>query len=234
MFIIYGTCNHISWYLSSLTKDKDYIVYKKGLDLKSLPISHCVIASDPTKYLTLRNEFLKIYEISGCDGTLNIVHSYFDNFDLFNSLHKSFSHESLILNAYDFEKCAAEIIRLMDKNVISLDLTRFWVDGGRDGLGKYSIGSSENSIEVDFAMEAKRYKDNQGVRVRWTSRLISRIRHRQFGVLVTTSYVHHQAYKEITKDGHPLIIVSAIDIVKILKQNGITDLSKLKRWLKQF
>ena len=150
---------------------------------------------------------------------IKTIYDYFD------------SHQN---DAYDFEKCAAEIIRLMDKNVISLDLTRFWVDGGRDGLGKYSIGSSENSIEVDFAMEAKRYKDNQGVRVRWTSRLISRIRHRQFGVLVTTSYVHHQAFKEITKDGHPLIIVSAIDIVKILKQNGITDLSKLKRWLKQF
>ena len=61
-----------------------------------------------------------------------------------------------------------------------------------------------------------------------------RIRHRQFGVLVTTSYVHHQAYKEITQDGHPLIIISAIDIVNILKQNGVTDLRKLKRWLKQF
>ena len=120
MFIIYGTCNHISWYLSSLTKDKDYIVYKKGLDLKSLPISHCVIASDPTKYLTLRNEFLKIYEISGCDGTLNIVHSYFDNFDLFNSLHKSFSHESLILNAYDFKTISFDLFGTLINDKVHL------------------------------------------------------------------------------------------------------------------
>lgn len=141
------------------------------------------------------------------------------------------SHQN---DEYDFEKCAAEIIKLMDKNVISIDLTRPWVDGGRDGLGKYSIGSSENAIEVDFSMEAKRYQVQSSVGVRETSRLISRIRYRQFGVLVTTSYVHHQAYKEITDDGHPVIIVCAVDIIKILKQNGITDIRKLKKWLKQF
>jgi hypothetical protein len=32
--------------------------------------------------------------------------------------------------------------------------------------------------------------------VREMSRLISRLRHRQFGVLVTTSYVDNQAYRE--------------------------------------
>ena len=83
-------------------------------------------------------------------------------------------------------------------------------------------------------MEANRYQVQSSVGVRETSRLISRIRYRQFGVLVTTSYVHHQAYKEITDDGHPVIIVCAVDIIKILKQNGITDIRKLKKWLKQF
>lgn len=137
-------------------------------------------------------------------------------------------------DAYDFEKCAGAIIKLMDKNVISIDLTRKWADGGRDGLGKYAIGSNDNTIDVDFAMEAKRYSLQSGVGVKETSRLISRIRYRQFGVLVTTSYVARQAYKEIKQDGHPVIVISAIDVVKILKQNNIADIRKLKEWLQQF
>ena len=44
----------------------------------------------------------------------------------------------------------------MDKNVISVDVTRRTVDGGRDGIGKYSIGSSENAIEVYSNMNLKR------------------------------------------------------------------------------
>ena len=139
-----------------------------------------------------------------------------------------------INDEYDFERCAAEIIKLMDKNVISIDVTRRSVDGGRDGIGKYSIGSSENAIEVEFAMEAKLWKIERGVGVKETSRLISRIRHRQFGILVTTSFVSQQAYKEITDDGHPIIIISAVDILKILKQNGITGVRKLNSWLNQF
>ena len=122
----------------------------------------------------------------------------------------------------------------MDKNVISVDVTRRTVDGGRDGIGKYSIGSSENAIEVEFAMEAKLWKINSGVGVKHTSRVISRIKHRQFGILVTTSFVSKQAYKEITDDGHPIIIISAVDILKILKQNGITGVRKLNSWLSQF
>ena len=113
-------------------------------------------------------------------------------------------------NPYEFEKCAAEIVRLMDQNVLTVDLTRPWVDGGRDGLGKYKIGHGATSIEVDFAMEAKRYDIKNSIGVKETSRLISRIRQRQFGILVTTSYVHKQAYKEITDDGHPIIILSAV------------------------
>jgi hypothetical protein len=35
------------------------------------------------------------------------------------------------------------------------------------------------------------------------SRLISRLRFRQFGVFITTSYFHHQAYEEVRLDQHP-------------------------------
>lgn len=133
---------------------------------------------------------------------------------------------------YSFEKCAAELVRLMDRNVTSIDLTRPWADGGRDGIGKYRIGTSDNSIDVEFAIEAKRYDFNNSVGVKETSRLISRIRFRQFGVLVTTSYVHIQAYKEIIEDRHPIIIISAKDIIHILRQAGISSLEHVKVWLK--
>lgn len=138
---------------------------------------------------------------------------------------------SFFQDPYKFEACAAEIIRLMDANILSLDLTRPWVDGGRDGLGKYRIGTKDNAIEVEFAIEAKRYDIYTAVGVKETSRLISRIRHRQFGILITTSFLHHQAYKEIVDDKHPIIIVCAQDIVNIFKNNGISSLDHLKAWL---
>jgi hypothetical protein len=133
---------------------------------------------------------------------------------------------------YKFEACAAEIVKLMDLNVLNVDLTRPWVDGGRDGLGRYRIGTKDNAIEVEFAIEAKRYDINTSIGVKEASRLISRIRHRQFGVLVTTSFVHHQAYKEIVDDKHPIIIVCAQDIINILKSNGISTIDHLRNWLK--
>jgi Restriction endonuclease len=40
------------------------------------------------------------------------------------------------------------------------------------------------------------------VGVKELARLISRIKHREFGVLVTTSYVNEQAYREVRDDGH--------------------------------
>lgn len=55
-------------------------------------------------------------------------------------------------------------------------------------------------VAVEFALEAKCYAPGHGVGVRETSRLISRLRHRQFGVLVTTSHLDRQAYKEIRED----------------------------------
>ena len=62
------------------------------------------------------------------------------------------------------------------------------------------------------------------------SRLISRIRYRQFGVLMTTSYVHRQAYEEVIEDGHPILIVSACDIAQILRTNSIMS-SNIDEWL---
>lgn len=58
------------------------------------------------------------------------------------------------------------------------------------------------------------------VGVREVSRLISRIQHRQFGVLVTTSVVGRQAYEEVREDRHPIIFFSGRDIAEILMKNG--------------
>lgn len=134
---------------------------------------------------------------------------------------------------YDFEACACEIFKMMDKNVVEWNLTRRWSDGGRDAVGKYRIGLINNNIEVEFALEAKRYELNSAIKIKETSRLISRLRHRQFGVLVTTSYVHHQAYKEIIDDGHPVVIICANDIIQILKEHSINTEEKLIRWLEE-
>lgn len=133
---------------------------------------------------------------------------------------------------YQFEKCAANLAQMMDKNIVSYDLTRTRRDGGRDAIGKYRIGIDKSNIRVEFALEAKRYDINNSVGVKETSRLISRLKHREFGILVTTSYVDVQTYKEIVDDGHPIVIISAIDIIDILKKSGIKTVKDVKEWLK--
>lgn len=134
-------------------------------------------------------------------------------------------------DAYQFEKCAANIAQLMDKNIVSYDLTRTRRDGGRDAIGKYRIGLDQSNIQVEFALEAKRYELNNPVGVKETSRLISRLKHREFGILVTTSYVDIQTYKEIVEDEHPIVIISATDIVEIIKKSGIKTVEDVKTWL---
>lgn len=134
-------------------------------------------------------------------------------------------------NPYDFEACACKIAQIMDANIINIETTRHTRDGGRDAIGKYRVGPPSAGIELEFALEAKRYKINNSVGVKETSRLISRIKHRQFGIFVTTSYVADQAYKEIVEDEHPIIIISGKDIIDILMRAGINDVNLLNDWL---
>jgi hypothetical protein len=133
-------------------------------------------------------------------------------------------------NPVEFERCAVEIARLMMPNIGSCDVTRPWRDGGRDATGTYKIGSGASAIDVEFALEAKCYKPDSGVGVRELSRLLSRLRHRQFGILVTTSYLGAQAYTELKEDKHPVVIISGIDIVNILKERIGSD-STISQWL---
>lgn len=132
-----------------------------------------------------------------------------------------------------FEECATNIISKMDQNFVEFSLTRPWRDGGRDAIGRYSIhtgGNVNHPLIVDCALEAKCYGVNRGVGVREMSRLISRIRYRQFGIMITTGFVDTQAYSEVIEDGHPILIVTASDIAGILRRNSIT-ISNIDRWL---
>ena len=137
-------------------------------------------------------------------------------------------------NPYGFEQCATSIICQMDTNFVDFSLTRPWRDGGRDAIGYYSIktgGTANPALKIDCALEAKCYSENTAVGVKQMSRLISRIRYRQFGILVTTSYVNSQAYGEVVEDGHPILIVSATDIASVLRRNAISS-TNIDSWLK--
>ena len=116
-------------------------------------------------------------------------------------------------------------------NITNAEVTRKSRDGGRDAVGKYRIGSGSSSILAEFALEAKCFAPPTGVGVRYLSRLISRLRHRQFGIMVTTTWVDSQAYREIVEDGHPIIVVSGVDIAKTLRSAGLSDPPSLREWL---
>lgn len=125
-----------------------------------------------------------------------------------------------------FEAFAARIFQMHDQRVIIDEITRASVDGGRDAIGKYLLGLSDDPVYAEFSLEAKCYRPPLNgqtantVGVKEVSRLISRIRHRQFGVLVTTSVIGRQAYEEVREDRHPIIFISGKDIADILTTNG--------------
>jgi hypothetical protein len=54
-----------------------------------------------------------------------------------------------------------------------------------------------------------------------------------FGILITTSYVHEQAYQELKADGHPVVIIAARDIVEILRSKGYGDVDSVRGWLQR-
>jgi len=136
---------------------------------------------------------------------------------------------------YAFERCAADLVQKMDANVGAIDLTRPWRDGGRDGLGSYRIGTDTTSIQVEFALEAKCKKPSptSSSGVRDTARLIARLRHRQFGIFVTTSCLNRQAYQEIVEDGHPVLVVSGSDIIDVLYRCNVSSHETLLSWLQE-
>jgi Restriction endonuclease AspBHI N-terminal/Restriction endonuclease len=126
-----------------------------------------------------------------------------------------------------FEAFAARVFQMHDPRVIVDQITRASVDGGRDAVGRYLLGLTDDPVYAEFSLEAKCYSPlingmtGNTVGVKEVSRLISRIRHREFGVLVTTSVIGRQAYEEVREDRHPIIFFAGKDIVDILMKNGL-------------
>jgi hypothetical protein len=136
-----------------------------------------------------------------------------------------------------FEFFAADIFMMSNSNVIIDEITRGVKDGGRDAVGRLKIGLDVDPIFSEFSLEAKCYNPGLNgskintVGVKETSRLISRIKNRQFGVLVTTSAISAEAYKEVRSDGHPIIFICGSDIVRILIDRDINTIQKLNYYL---
>lgn len=141
-------------------------------------------------------------------------------------------HAHYSSNPHGFEACAMELWKMLAKDAVSqISGTRPSADGGRDAVGLYSIGPPGDRIHLDFCLEAKCYDPRHGAGVRELARLISRLRHRQFGVFVTTSYVSPQAYRELREDGHPVVVVSGRDIADLLRQRGLGGAAEVSEWL---
>ena len=140
-------------------------------------------------------------------------------------------HQYFAGNWSGFEACAVELWRMLAPNTGDTDVTRASRDFGRDATGAYQLGPAADRIALDFVLEAKCYGPDNSVGVRETSRLISRIRHRMFGILVTTSYVHDQAYTEVREDQHPIVIICGRDIVDVLRSKGYSTPGAVAAWL---
>lgn len=132
----------------------------------------------------------------------------------------------------EFEYAAAELVRLMDERFIELEVTPRSRDGGRDVVGLYRVGHDQHQLRLSVFVEAKRWNPNHGVGVKPVSRLISRIKHRDLGVFVTTSYFDAQVQKELIDDNHPVLLVSGGDIARLLAMKGFSH-GQLKDWLAQ-
>lgn len=133
-----------------------------------------------------------------------------------------------------FEHFAAEMWLRADGNVQNVDVTRPSRDGGRDAVGMYAVGPATDPVQITFALEAKCYEPGRNsVGVKEVSRLISRIKHRDFGVLVTTSHVGDQIYREVREDQHPIVFVTGRDIIGILSLMGVRTVAELDDYLTQ-
>ncbi|MGH2777282.1 MAG: restriction endonuclease [Actinomycetota bacterium] len=132
---------------------------------------------------------------------------------------------------HDFELCAVELWRMIAPSTGRCDVTQLSRDGGRDAIGEYILGPSSDPVAIDFALEAKCYTDSNSVGVRDVARLISRLRHRNFGVFVTTSFFNRQVYSEVRSDRHPIVLVSGRDVIDTLRARGYSDVPAVRSWL---
>jgi len=141
-----------------------------------------------------------------------------------------FSVEKSWLGLHIFEKFASEVFKMMEKSVVGEVMTGIGPDGGRDAFGRFHIGPKPGGIDIEWSLEAK--CQEAGCGVKQTQRLISRLRRRQFGIFVTTSFLNKQPYREIREDRHPVIIITGKDISETLVRNGYDSVKAVENSLK--
>jgi hypothetical protein len=136
-------------------------------------------------------------------------------------------HAHFTSNPHLFERFALHVWQA-DLRGSTGEVTRKSRDGGYDAFGELAVGPASDRINLGWVLEAKCYAPGKSVGVKQVMRIISRVRPRMFGAIVTTSYVDRQAYEEIRADAHPIAIYSGADLVKYLRGIGLGDPSALK------
>jgi len=138
------------------------------------------------------------------------------------------------LSDREFEFAAAALVQLMDSRFVHLTVTRAVRDGGRDVIGHYRVGHDLHQVMLHAYVEAKHWSPTSAIGVKPMMRLISRLKHRDVGVFLTTSFFDYQVQEELIEDGHPILLVSGGDIARLLIQREIgsgENGGKLKGWL---
>ncbi|WP_198339341.1 restriction endonuclease [Mycolicibacterium arabiense] len=141
-------------------------------------------------------------------------------------------HRYFAQSPVEFEHFAADMWLNSDPHVASVEVTRPSRDGGRDAIGEFRIGPDDDPVRLQFALEAKCYNpDGGGIGVKLVSRLIARIKQREFGIFVTTAFIAAQAYQEVREDQHPIIFMTGRDLVKVMRRMGMSDDKVLATYL---
>lgn len=135
------------------------------------------------------------------------------------------------LNDREFEFAAVEIIRLMDERFSDFTVTQRVRDRGRDALGYYNVGHEEHQIRLSAIVEAKQWRGVGDVGVKPMARLLSRLRHRDIGVFLTTSCFNKQVQEELIEDRHPVILVSGGDMARIIIKRELDVPGKFAAWI---
>jgi hypothetical protein len=119
----------------------------------------------------------------------------------------------------------------MDERFREPSVTRAVRDGGRDVIAAYQVGHSQHQIHLSASLEAKRWNPASAVGVKPMMRLIARLKHRDIGVFVTTSFFDLQVQKELIEDGHPVILMSGGDVARLLISRERGSDKSLGAWI---
>lgn len=131
----------------------------------------------------------------------------------------------------EFEFAAAAIVQLMDERFADFTVTPRVRDRGRDAIGLYRVGHDNHQVHLHAIVEAKFWRPTADVGVEPMARLISRLKHRDIGVFVTTSCFNTQVQEELIEDSHPVILISGGDIARLLIAHELNVPEKLEAWL---